>query len=1447
MIDEAAPGSSPAPSAPTTSSVWRLLHRIDVVLLVAVAYLPALASSPGRMPADTKLYLYTDPGGLLSRAASTFEPDQFAGWVPHQQITYLWPSGPWFWMFDAVGMPDWIAHRLWIGTILFAAGAGARWCARQLGFAASAALAAGLVYQMSPYLLPYISRTSLLLLPWAGLGWIVAITVRATRSHTEPDEPMSRWRRRIQPWSNPALVALVVATVGSANATALAMIVPGPVIWLAVVIAQQPRQRRLAIGFAARTALLCLGVSATWIAMLLVQARFGAPVLRYSETLADVSFNSTGSEVLRSLGYWLFYVRDPLGPTTSASLDYLASARLTLVSYAVSLVGLVGIATSSGVLRRFLGLLAATGVVLAVGTHPIDDPSPLMAFLIRDQTSGVGLALRSSTRALPLFVLAIALGTAAFVQHLGTRTFAVGRERPVRAAALAATGVLAFANLPALWNHEYVDDAVDRDHDVPEAWIAAADALTEQGDEYRTLQLPGSEFGAYRWGYTVDQPLVGLAERGLVTRDLLPLGSAGAMDLLYALDDRAQEGTLEVASLAPVARLLSSDTLWLSNDLQYERFRTPRPAVFDDEVTHASGSAGLGDVRRFGEPSLNVPEFPMFDEEHVADPRAGQPVSPVALVDIDQPVPVVRVKSSEVVLSGSGDGIVDAAAAGLIDGTEVIRYSASLDSFADVPFAIVTDANRDRAHHWRGSQDVVGHTEPGGPGIDVLTSTAADQRLAVFDTTDASTQTVAIHDGPVTAIASAYGERFAYLPEHRAVMAIDGDLTTAWMVADHADPVGERIELVAADTVDSIRLVQHGVGEPDGSTRRRIDVVEITAGDVHERVALDASSLSEAGQTVTIPPVASGTAITLRIVSTASDAATPRQEVTGVGFAEIDLGLGPTAEVIRLPNDLTNALSTAPSDGVAIVLTRLRTDPLNHWRSDTEPELVRRFDVPTSEPFDARLTLRLDRRATDDVVAALVDQPQTVANRRLTGSAHHLGSAATDGDPSTMWITPFDDVVGAALQVPLLGPADAPVTALALTQPGLPFSTITEIDISSGGSTVTRAVPPPGPDGVSRVDLTGLDTTDELSVEIVAIAPEFTLDRRFGDQRVVPAALSEIGVQVPVPPPSTVVSATCIEGIVTLDGAPLPVSFATTLGALLDGAAVDAQPCDDPLALDAGTHELRSVGRGTAGLTLDRAVLVSDRVEQSPPGATVTLSVQEPMRRSGTIDGCAQGCWLVHGEGFNTAWAAHVDGVDLGPPQLVDGGFNGWRVGPGDGPRTVTIEWTQQRPVTLGLVIAGITSILCLAFVVLGRRRAAMREFHDAPVLVGTIGRQPRVGLFSTIALAVAAGLLISPFWGLVGAAFATIVAVTSRARWSGAGLLAVVSAVGLASYVAISVVSIVRDERPRPDSGWTLAVDQLNGVAVFSVILLGWAVCLRDRREDHGTNSTPPPPRSRP
>jgi len=95
-------------------------------VLAALAYIPLLLTKPGMVAADTKQYLYLDPGTLMAHALSMWDPTTAAGTVTHQQIglppaaraVLLGPRPP--------RIPTWVAQRLWMGSLLFVAGAGVR-------------------------------------------------------------------------------------------------------------------------------------------------------------------------------------------------------------------------------------------------------------------------------------------------------------------------------------------------------------------------------------------------------------------------------------------------------------------------------------------------------------------------------------------------------------------------------------------------------------------------------------------------------------------------------------------------------------------------------------------------------------------------------------------------------------------------------------------------------------------------------------------------------------------------------------------------------------------------------------------------------------------------------------------------------------------------------------------------------------------------------------------------------------------------------------------------------------------------------------------------------------------------------------------------------------------------------------------------------------------------
>ena len=94
--------------------------------------------------------------------------------------------------------------------------------------------------------------------------------------------------------------------------------------------------------------------------------------------------------------------------------------------------------------------------------------------------------------------------------------------------------------------------------------------------------------------------------------------------------------------------------------------------------------------------------------------------------------------------------------------------------------------------------------------------------------------------------------------------------------------------------------------------------------------------------------------------------------LAAVGFAEIGTGLEPTVEIVRPPPDAVDAIAAAGDAPVSFVLTRLRTRPSDRWRSDPEPAMVREIEVPSARSFVSAITVHLDQRAADAVLAELL-------------------------------------------------------------------------------------------------------------------------------------------------------------------------------------------------------------------------------------------------------------------------------------------------------------------------------------------------------------------------------------------------------------------------------------------------------------------------------------------
>lgn len=1325
---------------PTLAFPRRAVRRDPALLLYAVlCYVPLLLASPGQVAADTKAYLYLDPGRLMSRAGWLWEQDIAAGTITHQNIGYLFPMGPWYWCFDRLGAPDWVAQRLWLGSILFVAGTGVRWLAQRLDLRGAPATVAGIVYLTSPYVLPYFGRTSALLLPWAALPWLLALVIVSLRT--------DRWRA-------PVLFALVFTCVSGTNASSLVFVAVGPLLWVpyAIWVVHEIDLRR-ALRTSARLAVTTIPAQLWWIAGLRMQGRYGLPILKLTESVDTVAQTSTAAEVARGLGYWYDYGRDGLSPWTTSAEGHTQHLWLLATSFAIPLLAMVAAAVTRWRMRAFAVAMFAVGLVLGVGTYPYAHP-PLFGAIVKATTETAGgLALRNSPRAVPLIGLGYALLIGAGLQAARAHLTVIDprRARPIGRGLVAGVAVLAIVNLPPLLTGAFISADLRFPEDLPAYWRDAAAALDAAPHDSRVLELPGSDFAAYRWGQTQDPVTPGLLDRPWVGRELTAFGTPGSVDLVRALDRRAQEGVFDAAAVAPIARLLAAGDVLVRNDSQFERYRGPRPRTLWPQL---AGAPGLGVTTTFGDPVRNAadPRRPMIDEIELGTAPGVADPPPLATRAVPDPNPLVGAKpvARAVVVAGDGEGLVDAAAVGLVDPDALVVYSGTFASDPDTlrslaaqgATLVLTDGNRKRAQRWGTVRENNGYTEPAGSSA--LVTDTKDTRLALFPSATTDAFTVARYAGVADIRATTYGNIVAYAPERRASNILDGDLRTSWEVGGFSDVLGERVrvDLEAPVTADHFDLMQSNGNRFITELGVRID------GGARRRVHLGDASHTDGGQRIDLGGIVTFTSLELSI----EDAnVTGLQNYLGwstAGIRELRIPGVTMEEQIVLPRDLLATLGDSSSASpLSIVLTRLRADAGEPFRADPESRLVRVLTLPTARSFALRGEARVESRADGGVLDEVLGRRGAGAGFAtasgtdfLAGSIVHRPSSAIDGDPATYWSPNLGDQNGRTFHVALASRTAVDRLAVALIADGR-HSVPTQLTLTTDeGVSVVIDVPPvvdgADPDHLVQVDLPVPSfTTSGFRVIVSRVRDVSSIEYFSGEPSPLPVGIAELGlgdVSRTAAPLVTDMPSGCRTDLLTLDGAPVAVRITGTTAAATRGESLDVELCDGGrLELGAGEHVLRSANGIDTGLALDRLVLDSSAPASRLVGASPAVSVtgQSRNRYVADVRGATEPFWLVLHESLSEGWHATVDGRDLGAPTMVDGYANGWLIDPrtAGADFTVTLRWTPQRVVWIAIVASGVALVvLAVAALVLWRRdrragRATLAGAHTAapPALLG--------------------------------------------------------------------------------------------------------------------------------
>lgn len=555
MKDEVEPDRPPhegadVDAAPPRSKLFSLLWMTFYgVALTALAFVQA----GGRMVADTKFDLLTDPWGFLGQGLRLWDATAAFGQVPNQQYGYLWPMGPFFGLGELMNLPDWVVQRLWWALLLCLGFYGVLKLLRELRVGSPAAqLIAALAYVLTPRAITLIGASSAELWPMALAPWVLVPLVRATRTGS--------------PFRAAGLSALAVCCAGGVNAVAVAATLPLGLIWL-LTRAPGQRRNRLLVWWP----ILTIAMTLWWSAALLVMGRYAAPFLDYIENASVTTGPTDLTHTLLGFDNW---VAGFGGAQAGAAYHTLNSPYILVQFVLVTALGLAGLTLRTNPHRRFLLLGVLSGLVL-VGLGFTGAFDGWFAEARQDALDGALAPLRNVHKFDVVLRLPLMIGLAAALTALAVKVkelvVLTSDRRPLLAFRAMAVVMVSMMLMPWLRPGIVTAGGVE---EVPGYWNQAARYLASTGDDSVTLELPASSFGRYAWGNTQDDIMQGLASSRWAVRNVIPLAEPGNVVMLDQVTKLVESGRAST-TLASYLANQGVGRLLLRNDL--DRVSTGAP------------------------------------------------------------------------------------------------------------------------------------------------------------------------------------------------------------------------------------------------------------------------------------------------------------------------------------------------------------------------------------------------------------------------------------------------------------------------------------------------------------------------------------------------------------------------------------------------------------------------------------------------------------------------------------------------------------------------------------------------------------------------------------------------------------------------------------------------------------------------------------------------------
>lgn len=1263
------------------------LHGGACLLLLSISFF----QSVGETTFDTKFDLTADPVRALTRSLTLWGSEIDFGSLQNQAYGYLFPQGTWFVLNDVVGVPDWVAQRLWSALVLVIAYDGARRLARALGVGSTTVpVVVGLVYVLSPRIVGLSGSLTgeivpSALLPWACLPLVLAL-----------DGRMSVRRAAV-------LSGAAVLCMGGVNAAENLATLPLPLLLVLTGIGSR-EGRRLAAWWAVCTTLACLW----WMLPLLLLGRYSPPFLDYIETALATTRATGWSNSVRGTEHWLNFIFVGGEPWWAGAYAMSTRPVLVIVGGLVAGVGFLGLVLRRMPLRAPFGLSALAGLLLITVGHGGPAGTPL-AGPVRDLLDGPLSAFRNVHKFDPLVRLPLAIGFGVVCVVVAAY---LADERRMRAVASAwrldpawlrhsrlhavGTGAALLVVLVSafpVFENSLRHPGWER---LPTAWERATAWLDDDGPG-ATLVLPATGFGQQTWGWTVDEPIQGLAASAWVARTQIPLVPPQTIRWMDGLEDRLEDGSGSPV-LAPTLAAAGITRVLVRRDIDLRAADVADPS----RVAAALGnSPGLRLARTFG--TLAAGGGSQIEIYRVE----GSNGRPRAVPEDDLPV-----------LTGAPEDVIAAREARLLSPYQHARVGVAEKGRAP---DVISDGYRRVIRQFGRFHDATSQVmarderERGGRKVVDFEGAAGVSRVYAEYSTLRS----------VTASTSAgYADAVGQIrPELGPASAVDGDPATYWRSASFQRARGQWVQLDLREPRRIGRITV--VAGVDGFSGSPVTRIAVQVGNVRRELPVSQTTGRVVASFGDAPP---SDRVRVSIESVAGNDPTAPAAIRDIEVQGLDIRR--TLVVPDAGADAhTSFLFTSEAPRRACVATAVgpRCDVYSARPGAEQGQVQRTFTVHESGTWNVRgWVVALPGESTARMLLPLGRAVAGTADSVLGNDPSVSGMFAVDGRSDTPWLanpghlapslqldwgerrridriqvdssligalSPYEAVIRAGDQTRVV-----PLGSGALGYFEPVFADSAQITFrahpdTSGGSR---------PVGVGEVRLSGL----EQLTRDVPLGFELRTDCGLGPEVLVNGRLHRTRVR-------------------------------GTLGDVVNGKPMRWRICDGPVELDPGEQEI-SV-EATDIFTPTQVVLRSTTSRTADIGSTrPVLSASDISDTASMRVGPGEAAVLVFGQNANAGWRATLGGQVL-RPVVVDGWQQGFALPAGDGGR-VEIGFAPGSTYRVALITGGVAVLALLALLLLDLLRPRALVPIDAPRMRrGVVVGLAVVGLAALAALGGAA------------------------------------------------------------------------------------------------------------